>query len=290
MPEETPAVETVVEITPEITPAVEVTPEVEPTSEPEVDFNAPYLNENDLLELDQYDIPEIKETKPDGLTELYAKLDALEKKLQTPAENYEDDEDDGRTKKSKSKIDMLLEKIELQEQRHRQAEFQQKEDRIETVNQKVMQNYVSKRVSEALKKSFDTSSPAGIYASNFILGDLVNMVESHEANTGRLITPKETQRICEQHWKKHAPAIVTTYRTRAQGGGTPNSTSPSETTGTPKQTQEQITVSKELATLSTKIDELYNLPINERQARKQEIQELSTKAKELITKQKALQK
>lgn len=277
---------TVAEATPTAeVPAAEPTtepttePTIEPTAEaPEPDFTSDYI---DVSELDQYDFKE--PAKADPITELTKKLDVLESKL-TPREEVTDldTEEDQRTKKTKSKIDLLMERLDRQEREQKQRELQAVENRIETVNQTVLKSYTEKRLSEALKKSFDVQSSAGIYASNFILADLVNMVEEYEADVGRLIRPKETHAICEQHWKKHAPAIVGNYKTRAASGNAPEAT-PSDSNGD-KLTQEQIDVERELVTLSAEVDKFHNMSTVERQNHKREIDEVNNKIKTLIEK------
>ena len=252
---------------------------------PEIDFEADYI---DVSELDKYDIPEVPK-KPDNNNDiLLKKLEALESKLSV-RDNPEEEvsEDDNRTKKTKSKIDLLMERLDRQEREQKQREIAQVENRVEAVNQEVLKAYTEKRLSEALKKSFDISSPAGMYASNFILADLVNMVEEFEADTGRLIRPKEVHNICDQHWKKHAPAIVGSYKTRALVGET--TTTPSDNNGN-KLTAEQINVERQLTELATEVDKFHKMGAVERQNHKKEIDELNAKIKNLIDKKRLYKK
>jgi hypothetical protein len=274
---ENPAVESAPAVAeaPATTEAPVTTPTVE--AEPEIDFTSDYV---DSSELDQYDFPE--ERKIDPLSELTKKLESLEKKITVKDIPEEDLEEDTRTKKTKSKIDFLIEKIEQQEQKQRQQEIAQVENRIEAVNQNVLKAYTEKRLSPSLRKSFDVEAPSGIYASNFILADLVNMVEEFEAEKGRLIRPKETHAICEQHWKKHASAMVGNYKTRAASGSEPDTT-PSDSNGN-RMTRDQLDIEKQLVELSSQVDRFHKMGAVERQNHKKEIDEVNVKIKGLIDK------
>jgi hypothetical protein len=274
---ENPAVESAPAVAeaPATTEAPVTTPTVE--AEPEIDFTSDYV---DSSELAQYDFPE--ERKIDPLSELTKKLESLEKKITVKDIPEEDLEEDTRTKKTKSKIDFLIEKIEQQEQKQRQQEIAQVENKIEAVNQNVLKAYTEKRLSPSLRKSFDVEAPSGIYASNFILADLVNMVEEFEAEKGRLIRPKETHAICEQHWKKHASAMVGNYKTRAASGSEPDTT-PSDSNGN-RMTRDQLDIEKQLVELSSQVDRFHKMGAVERQNHKKEIDEVNVKIKGLIDK------